>query len=257
MLWKLLKYDFRAMWKQFSIIWPAALALALVNRFTVVDGYLEFLGDTASALLVFAYGGILVAMSVVSIIFILRRFSRGLLGDEGYLMHTLPVRSWQLVASKLICALFVTGINLAVALFSIVFLIPIRHSELGQLGELLRRIAIGLGKHPDTILYGLELFLGWLVFLSLGVTMLYLSMSLGHLFSRRRTLMSVVFFFLIQIVHNSILGRLLDSNPLTDWLRQGGFTHLAALCVILLALIPTALFFAGTCYILKTHLNLE
>ena len=31
MLGKLLKYDFRSMWKQFAFIWPAALALALVN----------------------------------------------------------------------------------------------------------------------------------------------------------------------------------------------------------------------------------
>ena len=30
MLGKLLKYDFRSMWKQFAFIWHAALALALV-----------------------------------------------------------------------------------------------------------------------------------------------------------------------------------------------------------------------------------
>lgn len=35
MLGKLLKYDFRSMWKQFSVIWPAALILAFINRFTV------------------------------------------------------------------------------------------------------------------------------------------------------------------------------------------------------------------------------
>ena len=35
MLWKLLKYDFRAMGKQFSLIWLAALAVALINRFAL------------------------------------------------------------------------------------------------------------------------------------------------------------------------------------------------------------------------------
>ena len=35
MLGKLLKYDFRSMWKQFSVIWPAALILAFLNRFTM------------------------------------------------------------------------------------------------------------------------------------------------------------------------------------------------------------------------------
>ena len=32
MFGKLLKYDFRSMLKQFAFIWPAALALALVNQ---------------------------------------------------------------------------------------------------------------------------------------------------------------------------------------------------------------------------------
>ena len=35
MLGKLLKYDFRSMFKQFAFIWPAALALGLINRFTL------------------------------------------------------------------------------------------------------------------------------------------------------------------------------------------------------------------------------
>lgn len=37
MLGKLLKYDFRSMWKQFSVIWPAALILAFLNRFTMFE----------------------------------------------------------------------------------------------------------------------------------------------------------------------------------------------------------------------------
>ena len=35
MFGKLLKYDFRSMFKQFAFVWPAALALALVNHFTI------------------------------------------------------------------------------------------------------------------------------------------------------------------------------------------------------------------------------
>ena len=91
MLLKLLKYDFRAMWKQFSLIWGAALVLALVNRFVLFQ-------DVDSALLsqdglfMFAFMAVIVAMFVIAIIFVVNRFSKGLLGNEGYLMHTLPVR---------------------------------------------------------------------------------------------------------------------------------------------------------------------
>jgi hypothetical protein len=90
------------MWKQFSLIWGAALVLALVNRFVLFQ-------DVDSALLsqdglfMFAFMAVIVAMFVIAIIFVVNRFSKGLLGNEGYLMHTLPVRPWHLVASKLIC----------------------------------------------------------------------------------------------------------------------------------------------------------
>ena len=50
-----------------------------------------------------AFIAVIAAMLVIAVIFVVSRFSKGLLGNEGYLMHTLPVRPWQLVASKLIC----------------------------------------------------------------------------------------------------------------------------------------------------------
>ena len=52
MLFKLLKYDFRAMWKQFSLIWGAALVLAQVNRFSIfwdVDDHVIGLSDTTAS----------------------------------------------------------------------------------------------------------------------------------------------------------------------------------------------------------------
>ena len=35
MFGRLVKYDFRSMFKQFGFIWPAALLLAMVNHFTL------------------------------------------------------------------------------------------------------------------------------------------------------------------------------------------------------------------------------
>ena len=41
-------------------------------------------------------------VAVVSVMTIVTRFTRNLLGREGYLMHTLPVTESQLILSKLI-----------------------------------------------------------------------------------------------------------------------------------------------------------
>ena len=259
MLWKLLKYDFRAMWKQFAIIWPAALVIALVNRFTLPfeQNQSNFaLGDSGllAVITMSVFMGVLFAMFVASMVFILKRFYQGLLGDEGYLMNTLPVHTWQLVASKLVCALFVTAANTVIAVFAMFLLFPINWSELFHL-ELWQFIFSGLARHPDTLLYLLEFCLLMLVSLALGLTLVYLSMAIGHLFARRRVLMSVVAFFAIDIVCNIVtntLSRLGLFNGLF-----GLEDHLVFWAGILLLLIPTALFFWGTSYILKNRLNLE
>ena len=131
MLWKLLKYDFRAMGKQFSLIWLAALAVALINRFALPwqedSSSMSAQADSLLALITaMTFVAVLAAMFITGMIFVIQRFYKGLLGDEGYLMHTLPVATWQLVISKFLCALAVTVLNGVVAVAAVVGYICIR-----------------------------------------------------------------------------------------------------------------------------------
>ena len=113
MFGKLLKYDFRSMFKQFAFIWPAALALALVNHFTVngLDST-STVGETTAGVSMLVYVAILMAMFIVA------------LGDEGYLMHTLPVKPWQLIGAKLLCAVVTTFLSVVVAILSVLVIVP-------------------------------------------------------------------------------------------------------------------------------------
>ena len=74
MLLKLLKYDFRAMWKHFSLIWGAAFALSLVNRVIL---FLRFGEDLPINPDLFSLGliSVIMAMFVISIRFVINRFS--------------------------------------------------------------------------------------------------------------------------------------------------------------------------------------
>lgn len=161
MLGKLLKYDFRSMGKQFAYVWPAVLVLALVNRFTLgsalyqgssdigVPGQLALVnrftlgntlyqvssdigvpGQLASGLIFFLYWAIIMAMMVLTLVFVIQRFFKGLLGDEGYLMHTLPVKPWQLIFSKLICSIVTFIVSVLVGLLSIFIVIPFSTTDM-------------------------------------------------------------------------------------------------------------------------------
>lgn len=254
MLWKLLKYDFRAMWKQFSLIWGAALALALVNRFTLFQ-------DTDNAILsedglfMFAFICVIVAMFVIAVIFVVNRFSKGLLGDEGYLMHTLPVRPRQLVLSKLICGT-VTWIGCGVvAVLSPVLTLPLNLPDLLQF-PFWSDIFRGIVKHPDMLALVAEFCLVILAFIVLLIASMYLAMAVGHLFSRHRRLISVASFIGLYILLVNIYDWVF-SYKVVRALVDAANTHGSMLTAAAIMLIPAAVFLAAVCWILEHKLNLE
>ncbi len=256
MLLRLLKYDFRAMWKRFSLIWGAALALALVNRFTLFR-------DTGDAVFgqdgpfMFAFMCVIAAMFVIAMIFVVDRFSKGLLGDEGYLMHTLPVRSWQLVVSKLICAL-VTWVGCGVvALLSPFIMAPVNWLELMQFpfwSDILR----GIMKHPGTLALMAEFCLVILAFIVLFISVMYLAMAIGHLFSRHRRLISVAAFIGLYILLANVYSRVFSYRfiqSLMDAATVNAYSSMLAAIAIML--VPAVIFLALVCWILDHRLDLE
>ena len=254
MLWKLLKYDFRSMGKSFALIWPAALVLALINHFTLpydsgeaeVSGVLELV-------LVMAFVSVLFAMFVAVMIFVVQRFYKGLLGDEGYLMHTLPVRAWQLVLSKLLCAVVTAAVSLAVVFLACILMVPIRWSQVLRIA-FFQDLWEGITSEPAALLYLMEFIVLMVVASALFVTMTYLSMSIGHLF-RRRIVMSVAAFIALDIL-GSVYIDLLDELMLWDRMFSSN-PHTAFLLFTAVMLVPVLLFFGGTVYVLSHRLNLE
>ena len=93
----------------------------------------------------FAYFAIGVAIGVVCIVTIIQRFTKNLLGREGYLMHTLPVHPEQLVASKLIS--------------SMVWVIC--SGVVGILSVLLMLVGLGAFEDPKTVINGETITTGW------------------------------------------------------------------------------------------------
>ena len=101
MLKKLLKHEFRATARTYGGIYLALLAAAGLIGFSLR-------GDRATAqshvfeIGVTIYSLLVMALVIVTIVTVIQRFTKNLLGREGYLMHTLPVTEAQLVGSKLI-----------------------------------------------------------------------------------------------------------------------------------------------------------
>lgn len=120
MLGKLIKYDMKNLGRNML---PLYLCLAII---AVTDRMLQLLNDMKffAKIPAFSYIAntthILVPIGIILLFLMLlilgiRYFKNNIMGDQGYLMHTLPVTSYQLVASKIMVVFFYTLITAVVS----------------------------------------------------------------------------------------------------------------------------------------------
>ncbi len=120
MLGKLLKYDLK---RQAKLLLAAYLVVGLtagisaifrlVNaNFEDATGVMNIVSGLTSGMATLA----IVVMVAGTLIYTVLYFRKNLFKDEGYLMHTLPVESWQLYFSKLIAGTLYSYLSILVAI---------------------------------------------------------------------------------------------------------------------------------------------
>lgn len=118
MLGKLLKYEWKASGRLLLLIYAALVAIALAGGISLRFGTYDHNRDLLVLILALIYMLLVFVMVVVTMVMIVTRFYKNLFSQEGYLMHTLPVPAWQLVASKAIVGILWVAIGCAVVLVS-------------------------------------------------------------------------------------------------------------------------------------------
>ena len=144
MLTKLLKHEFRATARIMGPLYLVLLAVALGFNFSarLMDSG-NFVLNMLAALVVMAYVVAITAVFIVAFILMLQRFYKNLLGDEGYLMHTLPVTESQLILSKLISSVVWMLCSSIVGIFSFAVMLlalSLNSAALQQLPELWQKV---------------------------------------------------------------------------------------------------------------------
>lgn len=95
MLGKLLKYEFKASARLFLLLYGALLLVTIINSvlLRIGDNLSEanWVYSLAQGIVMFSYIMLILAVAITTIVVIIMRFYKNLMGDEGYLMFTLPV----------------------------------------------------------------------------------------------------------------------------------------------------------------------
>ena len=112
MLNKLLKYEIKATARLFLPLYATILIFAAINLFFLAapdanENSISFY-ELAVGIGMIVYVILMTGLVVMTLFVLVQRFYKNLLSDEGYLMFTLPVKSWSHILSKLMIAMLWT-----------------------------------------------------------------------------------------------------------------------------------------------------
>lgn len=261
MLGKLLKHELKATSR---LLLPIFLILAV---FTVMDRIVLSLNiykgvlATISGFITFAYGVSILAVIIVTSVFVIYRFYKNLMTDEGYLMFTLPVKTTELINSKLLVAVLWTSVAIA-AIFASLFGVfsGSRHfPEIVKVFEtLFKQLSHYLGSYIT--LFCIEFVVLLILSIISSILMIYVSVAIGQLLNGHKLLGSIgayiVLSIIIQIVSTVALGiislTLGKSLESLNTLPQILFPMLIVSQVVMIIL-----FYWGTNFLFKRKLNLD
>lgn len=273
---KLIKYEMKSMLKVFSIAWAAILVVALISGLSMTnDIFVTPANDTfvtpmaaqiaglVEMISTMLYVGLAIALVVLTMVFVISRFGKGLLGDEGYLMFTLPTTPRKLITAKGISATIIMIISSVVGILSIcVFALP--SAEGTEIKAMFSFLADVIDRYPEMIPMIIEGIILMILAAIYFIYRIYASIAIGHLFSKHRVLFSVIAFIGISVAIEIITGLAATILGNFDWVMNilnntindiYGVTILfAAACVVEIAGI--VIFHIITEYILNKKLNL-
>jgi hypothetical protein len=196
MLGKLLKYEMKALGRVFLPVYGALIILSIINKIFIALNMRTLIG-IGTGIMGMLVGGI----AVLTLVLTLQRFRRNLLGNEGYLMFTLPVSVDSLIFSKMIAALIWGIFSLIALTISGLILAANKDMNLFQaisdLVRLIKSINISGG---DLALLIVEGCLFALMSVFSAIILFYACMSLSMLVNKRRGLFTFGAFIVITVI---------------------------------------------------------
>ena len=243
MFWNLVRYEFKNVNKWFLALYAAVLSLSVIIGIQGSSLSSTYYQDKGVVMLVFlslVFGGLVITLSISTLILIIQRFKGSVYDRRGYLTLTLPVSEHQILSAKLLGAFVWSLASTVVFLFSLYIIISMIQPDafLSSFAEYM------LKNYTDDF---------WLALISYifntlsGILCIYLSISIGQLFNEYRTALAVVAYIAIQVVLGFItLNLRIDFDY--NWVLS---------FEIFKDLILSVGFYLGTYYILKNKVNLQ
>lgn len=262
MLGKLMKYEAMATARTFLPLFGLILLLTVFNRIflPINSGYF----DIPRTITMMVYVCLIIALFVMALVVTVQRFNKNLLGDEGYLSFTLPVKTWYHIVSKSVVALMWATLSLIVSFFSVFLLVISDKENMRVFSEGCMELGSAFQRYGGWAwLIAVECLVLYIFMTLGGVLSIYASIAVGNLAPRHKALAAsgaFIGFGVAEQIVITLIGNFMNANSMFDFLRQTATLpsfSLLLLYLILYCVASAAVFFFLTNWILKRKLNLE
>lgn len=282
MLGKLMKYELRSMSRAFIPMWILGPIIAFMLSFSIrgtidwsnssrMGNLIEFGSGMLMTVMMILFVSAIIGLLVMTVMFVCQRFWNGLLKEEGYLMFTLPVQTWELIVSKALAATLICCVSVVVGVFSGVILAVCGVDQiLRHLGQLWAYTFSRVTKLSPVFWVCVILFLILFVAeIACSIYHAYAAMSVGHLFQRHKVIGSCVAYIGFSIVASTIsnmissmIGVILPDKwnyfvPSNLGSMEDAASIVYLLCLLVSVCLEIVVYHVITEKILTTRLNLE
>ena len=261
MLGKLLKYEIPAVGRRLVPLYIALAAssvlLGIALR-TVKDREGLFIGLSA-----FVYVGITVAIFVMSVLMVIMRYNKSLLGNEAYFNQVLPVTVNAHIANKTISALLWTVLSVLVSLLS-ALLVGIFGAGIGEFlkFEWFETIAeIWQSAGWQLVLVVIESILMVCLSVVKSILAIYAAITIAHQAKKHQALLGIGAYIVLLIFESlvaNIFIPLYERIPDTMFGGNGFAQYQLMLSILLIALLVLGAVYFFICkFLMEKHLNLD
>lgn len=277
MLGKLIKYELRSTGRTFLPMYLLLLVFAVMSRFSLGrmgnieggDGLPSQILNFIMGVSVAGYAFIIMGTMIVTFVVVVTRFYKNLTGNEGYLMHTLPVSTNSLIQAKLVTAFIWEAASCGMVFLS-VFLLLVQPSFFGEFAKLWSEVIYALEMVSQMVGAG-RLTLTVVLFIIATITsaltgtmMIYASIAIGHTFKKHRVMGAVGAYIGLSMICQVVVGVLVmimgyNMRSIEVYSMTQGFNAMNSMLGFALVM-ELAFGFAWyfvTNYVMSSQLNLE
>lgn len=261
MLGKLLKNEIKAMGRIMLPLYAVMILASCLFAFNIrmnMNGIAKFIVEKFAIITGILFGAAVLVVGVVMVVMVIQRFYKNLLGTEGYLMFTLPAKTYEHILSKAFSSFLWILIGAAAGAVSGFIMVAIT----SNVQEFLRQVNdVWTQISPDHTLSPVI----WFIVLMIVGTMenlikVYAAIAVGHQFRSHRLAGSVLAFLgfgmvemLLSFIANKL--KLLPDGWFSSTSMAGGIKMLQF--GTLVAVVGIVIYGFLCWYLLDRRLNLE